>query len=131
MDGVWIDVCAALPQVSKPARYINNEINAVHKEWDNIQVKIALAFPDIYEVGMGHLGFKILYSIINGDRMLWQNAYTPWVDLEEKDAEAKIPLTTLESGRVEGLSFSGLYSSTRTELFQYSKHVVFIGHTLV
>ena len=89
-----------LPQVSKPARYINNEINAVHKEWDNIQVKIALAFPDIYEVGMGHLGFKILYSIINGrSDALAERAYTPWVDLEEKMREAKIPLTTLESGR--------------------------------
>lgn len=89
-----------LPQVSKPARYTNNEINAVHKEWDHIQVKIAFAFPDIYEVGMGHLGYKILYSIVNGrDDSLAERVYAPWVDLEAKMRELKIPLTTLESGR--------------------------------
>lgn len=55
-----------LPLVTKPARYTNHEVNAQHKEWSEDRVKMALAFPDIYDVGMGHLGFKILYAIING-----------------------------------------------------------------
>ena len=84
-----------LPQVTKPARYINNEINAVHKEWDEIQVKVALAFPDIYEVGMGHLGFKILYSIINGVRRSRGTSLYPWF---REDAEAN---SSSESGRAE------------------------------
>lgn len=57
-----------LPLVTKPARYTNNEVNAQHKEWSEDKITMALAFPDIYDVGMAHLGFKILYSIINGRR---------------------------------------------------------------
>ena len=77
------DLYKLLSRVSKPARYTNNEINAVHKDWEKTAVKIALAFPDVYEVGMGHLGFKILYAIINNrDDALAERAYAPWVDME-------------------------------------------------
>ena len=89
-----------LPLVSKPARYTNNEVNAQHKEWTPDRVTMALAFPDIYDVGMGHLGFKILYSIINGRQdALAERVYAPWVDMQALMEERGIPLTALESGR--------------------------------
>lgn len=88
-----------LPYVTKPARYTNQELNAEHKEWSQIDVKVALAFPDVYDVGMGHLGYKILYGAIN-DRQdaLAERVYAPWVDMQKKMEEAQIPLTALESG---------------------------------
>lgn len=89
-----------LSSVSKPARYTNNEINAVHKDWSQINLKIALAFPDVYEVGMGHLGYKILYSIINNrEDALAERVYAPWVDMEAELRKAGLPLTALESGQ--------------------------------
>lgn len=89
-----------LSRVSKPARYTNNEINAVHKDWEKTAVKIALAFPDVYEVGMGHLGFKILYAIINNRQdTLAERVYAPWVDMEAQLRAAGLPLTALESGK--------------------------------
>jgi radical SAM family uncharacterized protein len=94
------DLYKLLSRVSKPARYTNNEINAVHKDWEKTAVKIALAFPDVYEVGMGHLGFKILYAIINNrDDALAERAYAPWVDMEEQLRSAGMPLAALESGK--------------------------------
>jgi len=72
----------------------------VHKDWEKTAVKIALAFPDVYEVGMGHLGFKILYAIINGrEDALAERVYAPWVDMEAELRKAGLPLTALESGR--------------------------------
>ena len=92
-----------LPYVTKPARYTNQELNAIHKDWSQIAVKVALAFPDIYDVGMGHLGYKILYSAINDRRdALAERVYAPWIDLQSKMEEAMIPLTTLESGQELG-----------------------------
>lgn len=89
-----------LPLVTKPARYTNHEVNAQHKEWSEDRVKMALAFPDIYDVGMGHLGFKILYAIINGrSDALAERVYAPWVDMQKLMEERGIPLTSLESGR--------------------------------
>ncbi|NMB02269.1 MAG: TIGR03960 family B12-binding radical SAM protein [Firmicutes bacterium] len=88
-----------LPLVAKPARYTNQELNAQHKNWDEISVKVALAFPDIYDVGMGHLGFKILYALINGrNDALAERVYAPWVDLQELMEQHQVPLTSLESG---------------------------------
>ncbi len=92
-----------LSSVSKPARYTNNEVNAVHKNWSDVDIKIALAFPDVYEVGMGHLGFKILYSIINNRHdALAERVYAPWVDMEAELRNAGLPLTALESGQALG-----------------------------
>ena len=92
-----------LPYVTKPARYTNQELNAIHKDWSQIAVKVALAFPDIYDVGMGHLGYKILYSAINDRRdALAERVYAPWIDLQSKMEEAMIPLTALESGQELG-----------------------------
>ncbi len=88
-----------LPMVTKPGRYTNHEVNAQHKDWSEVDVKVALAFPDIYDVGMGHLGFKILYALINGRKdALAERVYAPWVDLQARMEENEIPLTALESG---------------------------------
>ena len=88
-----------LPYVSKPARYTNQELNAQHKDWAEVDVKVALAFPDVYDVGMAHLGYKILYSAINDrEDAVAERVYAPWVDLQEKMQAERIPLTALESG---------------------------------
>ena len=89
-----------LPDVSKPARYTNQELNACHKEWKQVAVKMALAFPDTYEIGMGNLGFKILYHIINQRQdALAERVYMPWVDMQQKMKAEDLPLTALESGQ--------------------------------
>ena len=61
-DRIFRDI---LPQVSKPARYMGNEVNMIKKEREPCRIKMAFAFPDVYEVGMSHVGSKILYSLIN------------------------------------------------------------------
>ena len=89
-----------LPLVSKPARYTGGEVNAVKKDWSKVDVTFALAFPDIYDVGMGHLGYKILYSILNQrDYVAAERVYAPWVDMEAKMREHGLPLFSLESKR--------------------------------
>lgn len=89
-----------LPAVQKPARYTGGEWNSVRKEWHNTAVKVAFAFPDIYEVGMSHLGLQILYSIVNNrPDALMERVFAPWPDMEEKMRERGIPLFTLESRR--------------------------------
>lgn len=93
-----IDINSILPLVEKPSRYIDNEINAVHKDPNNVDVRICLAFPDLYELGVSHLGLKILYSIIN--RLDWAMAdrvYLPWLDMIELMREEELPLWGLES----------------------------------
>lgn len=64
-----VDAC------TKPARYIGGEWNSIVKNHDSVDVKVALAFPDVYEVAMSHLGLKIIYSVINSNPMLWQSVY--------------------------------------------------------
>jgi len=87
-------------RVEKPARYIGGEFNAVQKPWDSVQCRIALAFPDVYEIGMSFLGFRILYHIVNEDpRFLAERAYSPWVDMEAEMRSRGIPAHTLESFR--------------------------------
>ncbi len=89
-----------LPYVEKPARYTNSELHACHKDWAETESRVALAFPDIYDVGMGNLGYKILYEIINArPDALAERAYAPWLDLQQKMEERGIPLTAIESGR--------------------------------
>ncbi|MEK6661282.1 MAG: radical SAM protein, partial [candidate division NC10 bacterium] len=88
-----------LPAVSKPSRYIGMEWNAVKKDPSLAKVKVALAFPDTYEIGMSHLGLKILYQILNRrPEFLAERAYAPWVDAEQLLRERRIPLCTMESG---------------------------------
>jgi len=86
--------------ILKPARYINSEWNAVHKEWDQSALKIALAFPDVYEIGMSHLGMRILYGILNKEKdVICERAFTPWPDMEKRLRDKKENLSSLESGR--------------------------------
>ena len=88
------------PQILRPSRYINHEINTVKKDPDQVEVSIALAFPDVYEVGMSHLGLKILYHILNKESWIYaERVFCPWVDLEKMLRKERLPLWALESKR--------------------------------
>lgn len=88
-----------LPLVTKPARYINTEINSVHKDLAKVKTKVCLFFPDTYEVGMSHLGLRILYDILNKrDDTACERVFSPWTDYEEKLRASGNPLASLESG---------------------------------
>ncbi len=81
----------------KPSRYIGNEVNSVHRDGN---VKVALCFPDTYEIGMSHVGLKILYSIINNiDSASAERVFAPWIDFESYIRQHDIPLTSLEFQR--------------------------------
>ncbi|CUH97454.1 hypothetical protein P22_3584 [Propionispora sp. 2/2-37] len=87
-----------LTQVAKPARYTGNELNSVKKNHSQVDVTIALALPDVYEVGMSNLGLKILYQILNDRRdTAAERVYAPWVDMEELMRKNNIPLYSLET----------------------------------
>jgi radical SAM family uncharacterized protein/radical SAM-linked protein len=88
---------AFLGEVEKPARYTGGEVGAVRKDWDAVQARVCLAFPDVYDIGMSHLGYKILYKILNDDpRTLGERAYCPWVDMEGKLRAHDLPLVSLD-----------------------------------
>ena len=86
-----------LSSVEKPARYMGGELNMTTKK--DAELRFALAFPDVYEIGMSHLGLKILYSLANARADTWcERVFAPWDDMEAKMREAGIPLYALESG---------------------------------
>jgi len=88
-----------LPLVSKPSRYIGAEVNSCFKDTDGALLRVALCFPDVYEVGMSHLGLKVLYEALSARPDVYaERAYSPWPDMEEKLREHSIPLSTLETG---------------------------------
>ncbi len=92
VDPVW------LMHIQKPARYIGGEWNSIVKDHDTVDVKVALAFPDVYEVAMSHLGLKIIYSVINRrNDALAERVYAPWTDMEKMMREKHIPLFSLEN----------------------------------
>ncbi len=87
--------------IIRPSRYIGHEFNSTRKDPSHTEVCIALAFPDVYEIGMSHLGLKILYHILNShDWLAAERVFSPWVDLEKELRGRKIQLTTLESDRL-------------------------------
>ena len=87
-----------LDQLEKPARYIGGEHFIIQKNWEKLTGKVALCFPDTYEIGMSHLGFKILYEEINKeDDLCAERAFCPWVDMEAQMRERELPLVTLEN----------------------------------
>src|SRR5208337_5365224 len=91
---------AFLDQVEKPARYAGGEVGSVVKDWSGVEATVCLAFPDVYDIGMSHLGFKILYRILNDDpRTLAERAYAPWVDMQAELEKRGLPLLSLESAR--------------------------------
>jgi len=89
-----------LPQVEKPSRYTGGELNQSIKDWDSTPVRIALLFPDIYDIGMSNLGLAVLYEIINArPEALAERVYLPWSDMETAMKREGIPLYSLESRR--------------------------------
>ncbi len=87
-----------LMKIDKPARYIGNEVNAVVKNRDAVDIRFAMCFPDVYEIGMSHLGIQILYDMFNKREDVWcERVYSPWVDLHKIMKEQNIPLFALES----------------------------------
>lgn len=89
-----------LARVQKPSRYVGGEWNAIKKDWDQIAVKMAFAFPDVYEVGMSHLGLQILYHVVNSrSDALLERCFAPWPDMEEQLRQRRIPLFSQESQR--------------------------------
>src|SRR5512139_2918048 len=89
-----------LPTVEKPGRYTGGELNQVVKEWDRTRTRVALVFPDIYDIGMSNLGLAILYDLINQrDDALAERAFSPWSDMETCMRSAGLPLFSLESKR--------------------------------
>lgn len=87
-----------LSSVQKPARYTGGEFASIIKPQDEVETTICLAFPDVYEVGMSYLGFKILYHLLNKEQGVQaERVYAPWIDMEAKMRERHIPLRTLET----------------------------------
>jgi len=110
-----------LARVAKPNRYTGVEHGSVHKDWGSVDARVCLAFPDIYDIGMSHLGFRILYRLLNDDeRTLAERCYTPWVDLQaELRAHGQL-LVSLENARplcdFDVVGFSLQYELTYTNI---------------
>ena len=87
-----------LLKVEKPARYIGNELNSIKKDKEKVAIRFAMCFPDVYEIGMSHLGVQILYDMFNKMEDVWcERVYSPWPDLHKIMKEENIPLFGLES----------------------------------
>ena len=96
-------IAGILSQVSKPARYTGNELNVICKNWDEVKVRMVFAFPDVYEVGMSHIGGRILYGLVNNhEDFLLERTFAPWPDMEEKMRQNDVPLFSLESVKPAG-----------------------------
>ena len=109
--------------VEKPARYIGNEVNAVMKSKEDIEIRFCICFPDVYEIGMSHLGIQILYDMFNQRADLWcERVYSPWLDLDRIMRSEKIPLFALESqDPVKEFDFLGItiqYEMCYTNILQ-------------
>ncbi|MEJ2636801.1 MAG: TIGR03960 family B12-binding radical SAM protein [Calditrichia bacterium] len=110
-----------LPFVNKPGRYTGNEYNVVRKNPAEVKLRVALAFPEIYEMGMSYVGFDILYNVLNLQPHIWaERVYAPWFDAEEVLRATKIPLFSLESrtplGEFDWIGFTLQYELTYTSL---------------
>lgn len=87
-----------LLKIEKPARYIGNEVNSVIKDKSKVDIRFVMCFPDVYEIGMSHLGIQILYDMFNRREDVWcERVYSPWIDLDKIMREEKLPLFALES----------------------------------
>ncbi len=112
-----------LMKIEKPERYIGGEVNAVIKDKDQIAVRFAMCFPDVYEIGMSHLGIQILYGMFNSMEDVWcERVYSPWVDLDKVMRKQRIPLFALESQEpVKDFDFLGItiqYEMCYTNILQ-------------
>ena len=112
-----------LLKIEKPARYIGNEVNSVMKRKEDIDVRFAFVFPDVYEIGMSHLGIQILYDMLNRRDDIWcERVYSPWTDLDKIMRDEKIPLFALESqDPIKDFDFIGItiqYEMCYTNILQ-------------
>lgn len=112
-----------LMKVEKPARYIGNEVNSVMKDPGKVDVRFAMCFPDVYEIGMSHLGIQIIYDMLNQFEDVWcERVYSPWVDLDAIMRKEQIPLFALESQQpVKQFDFLGItlqYEMCYTNILQ-------------
>ena len=112
-----------LLKVDKPARYIGNEVNAVMKNKEDVDIRFAFVFPDVYEIGMSHLGIQILYDMFNRRDDVWcERVYSPWTDLDKIMREENIPLFALESQEaIKDFDFVGItiqYEMCYTNILQ-------------
>jgi len=110
-----------LPKVRRPARYIGNELNSIHKDWNSASLHVALAYPDLYEVGMSNLGIQILYHILNLQKdVLCERVFAPAHDMEEQLKAYGLPLFSIESwtpvNKFDLIGFSLGYELTYTNL---------------
>lgn len=112
-----------LMSVEKPERYIGHEVNSCIKDPDSVRVRFAMCFPDVYEIGMSHLGIQIIYDMLNSFEDVWcERVYSPWVDLDKVMREKNIPLFMLESQTpVKNADFLGItiqYEMCYTNILQ-------------
>ena len=112
-----------LLKVDKPARYIGGEVNSVMKDPEKVDIRFAMCFPDVYEIGMSHLGIQILYDLFNRYGDVWcERVYSPWLDLDRIMREKNIPLFALESqDPVRSFDFLGItlqYEMCYTNILQ-------------
>jgi len=110
-----------LRAVSRPARYTGGEWNSVRKDWESVQIRIALAYPDTYEIGMSNMGIAILYDLLNRrSDVLAERVYAPWTDMAAQIRQEAIPLFSLESqkplGEFDIIGFSLGYELTYTNV---------------
>ena len=109
--------------VDKPARYIGNEVNSVMKNKEEVDIRYCMCFPDVYEIGMSHLGIQIIYDMLNTDDRIWcERVYSPWPDLDRIMREKQIPLFALESqDPIKSFDFLGItiqYEMCYTNILQ-------------
>ena len=112
-----------LMKIDKPARYIGNELNSVKKNKADVAIRFAMCFPDVYEIGMSHLGIQILYDMFNKRDDVWcERVYSPWPDLHKIMKEENIPLFALESQEpIKDMDFLGItiqYEMCYTNILQ-------------
>ncbi len=112
-----------LLSIQQPARYIGGEVNTVNKDLSQVEIRFAMCFPDVYEIGMSHLGIQILYDMFNRREDIWcERVYSPWTDLDKIMREEKIPLFALESqAPVKDFDFLGItlqYEMSYTNILQ-------------
>ncbi len=112
-----------LMNIEKPVRYIGGEVNSITKSKDEVDVRFCMCFPDVYEIGMSHLGIQILYDMFNKFDGVWcERVYSPWPDLDKIMREKHIPLFALESqDRIKDFDFLGItlqYEMCYTNILQ-------------
>ncbi len=112
-----------LLSIEKPERYIGNEVNSVTKDKSKIDIRFCMCFPDVYEIGMSHLGIQILYGMFNSYGDVWcERVYSPWTDMDKVLREQDIPLFALESqDPIKDFDFLGItiqYEMCYTNILQ-------------